>query len=681
MDPQPAYRIAISATFTAEPVESVVAFWGRRLSARFETQFAPYNQPLQTLLDPTSVFAANRHGMNVLLLRMSDLGGEQLEANLKQTASAIRECAAHSGVPLLVVVCPSLEGRGEGELELAGMLEGATGVQVMGAGEMARLYPVANPHSEEGERLGRIPYTELYFAALGTAIVRRAHALASRPYKVIALDCDNTLWSGICGEDGPGGVTLDEPRRALQQFMAEQREQGMLLTLASKNNEADVVETFEQHAGMPLQLRHFAGRRLNWDSKASSLRGLAEELSLGLDSFIFVDDNPKECAEVEDNLPEVLALALPENADGIQHFLEHVWAFDHPLVTEEDRNRSAYYTQSQEFGRELRRAESLEHFIETLELRVDIRPLAAESAARAAQLTQRTNQFNFTTIRRTEAEIAKAGECFTVHARDRFGDYGLVGVIVLNAAGGVLDLDTFLLSCRALGRGVEHRMLAWVGGEAARRGAEAVRIRCARTAKNQPAREFLDEIGVEPDELAAPARLTEVRWKAPKAAGRAGGEAKADATAGSGRRQVDYSRIATALSSAEQILEAMRAETAAHADAGLTETERQLAGIWSGLLNQPAIRATDNFFDLGGHSLLAVLLAMRVRETFGIELPVADVYSASLTLAGLASRIDAYRAGETSPSDYDALLAEIEGMPEEEVRRLLAEEDPGTVLS
>ncbi len=684
------FRFAVSATFTAEPIQATVAFWGRRLNSDFEIRFAPYNQPLQTILDPTSVFATNQHGVNVLLLRIEDFGeaGPQLEANLQQLASVIRESPAHLHAPLIVVVCPASPGAHstaqESAAHLAARLEDAAGVQILRAEEIARLYPVDALHSPEGERLGRIPYTEIYFCALGTAVVRLAHSLVAPTYKVIALDCDNTLWQGICGEDGPAGVVLDAPRSALQRFMADQREQGMLLVLASKNNEPDVAETFEQHPEMPLQLRHFAGWRLNWDPKASSLSALADELSLGLDSFIFVDDNPKECAEVEDSLPEVLALALPANPVEIPQFLQHVWAFDHPAVTEEDRNRNAYYAQAQQFGRELKQSASLTHFMESLDLQVNFEPITEGRLARAAQLTQRTNQFNFTGARRTEAEIQscldKDGcQGLTVYVTDRFGDYGLVGVILYRINAGMLDVDSLLLSCRALGRGVEHRMLAHLGELAVKQGAGGVRLNFVPAKRNQPARQFLEEIGFDL-ETQAPLdarELTRLEWK--PGAQPVAKPPSAPRPEAAHRRFVEFSTIARDLATPVQILDAMRRESGNAASLETASIEQRLAAIWADLLQRPSVKSNDNFFDLGGHSLLAVLLVMRVRETFGVELPIGDVYSASLTLGELARKIEAYQTGEVSPAEYDALLAEIEGLSDEEVQRLLAEEDPGTV--
>lgn len=701
------FRFAISASFTAEPIQPVIEFWGRRLNSAFEVRFAPYNQPLQTLLDPYSVFADNQHGSNVLLLRLEDLGeAESLEAHTGELVQVIRDAAGRFSVPLVVCLCPSSPayladpGRARAGREvcsrMAGSLNDAPGIQFITAGQMDRQYPVAVKHDPEAERLGRIPYTEIAFCAIGTVLVRHAHALFATPHKVIALDCDNTLWQGICGEDGPSGISLDPPRRALQEFMLEQREAGMLLVLNSKNNPQDVLDTFAANPQMPLQLRHFVGWRLNWDSKADNLISLAAELSLGVDSFLFVDDSPKECAEVAGRLPEVVALPLPEDIGCVPEFLKHVWAFDHPVVTEEDRNRNAYYTQSQEFGREIRSATNLEQFVEGLQLQVVITPLERERLSRVAQLSQRTNQFNFTTIRRTEAEIdalltAGGYECFTVQVQDRFGSYGLVGVVIFHAAGGALDIDTFLLSCRVLGRGVEHRMLAWLGDEAQRRDLAAVTARLAVTKKNAPARQFLHSIGKDV-EIASegefryrfdPQRLRGLQWSASTSVEAPKAEPKAAPP--SSRRFVDYAGIANQLTTAARILEAMRHESeAAHAHAGrepMTELETQLAAIWSDLLKHPVVASSDNFFDLGGHSLLAVLLIARVREAFGVELTIDDVYSATLTLGELARKVETYQLSRLNPEEYQALLAEIEGLSDEEVQALLAKEDPGVIQS
>jgi FkbH-like protein len=689
-----AFCFSVAASFTAEPIEPVFRFWGAQLNAPVTIRFAPFNQLIQTLLDPASVFAANAHGVNVLLARLEDLGLDPARAaeNTAQLADAVRGAHARFGVPLIFCFCPPspavastlarLWHSVSARMEAA--LEGVPGVQYLSADRIARLYPVDRVYDPDADRLGKIPYTELYFIALGTAIVRVAHSLSAPPYKVIALDCDNTLWSGIAGEDGPTGVSLDPARHALHEFMLEQRDDGMLLCLASKNNEADVIETFDLNPEFPLQLRHFTSWRLNWDSKAENLESLADELSLGLDSFIFVDDNPRECAEVEDAVPEVLTLALPENANEIPHFLDHVWAFDHPVVTEEDRNRNAYYTQTRQFGREMRGAGDLQKFIGGLALEVRFAPVSPDTLPRAAQMTQRTNQFNFTAVRRTEPDLRAllrdGYECFTVDVSDRFGVYGIVGLLIWREAENTLEVDTFLLSCRALGRGVEHRMLAFLAGRALERGLRTVRVRAVPTGKNQPARQFIRDVAASFEQRGGPgfrydlpaAEFRDLQWRA---ASRPAAAPVAKPLRSEARRFVEYAHIARSLSTPARIVAAMRLPAASGAHAiRMTAAERRLAAIWSDLLRKPDIRPADNFYDLGGHSLLAVLLTLRVREEFGIELPIDDVYSAGLTLAELARKVETYQFARVSPEEYCALLAEIENMSGDEVLAALARE-------
>ncbi len=697
--PSPPFCFAISASFTAEPIRPFIQFWGKRLNSVFEVRFAPYHQLSQTLLDPGSVFGTNQHGLNVLLVRFEDLGQPpQIEAHTHELIHLIRDSATRFSVPVLVCLCPAslhfLADSDHSRLtrDLCSLMEGSLddlpGVQFLSPEQVHHLYPVEAPHDPEAERLARIPYTELYFCALGTNLVRQAHSLFTPPYKVVALDCDNTLWQGICGEDGPAGIVVDPPRRFLQEFMLDRRDEGMLLVMNSKNNEQDVLDTFAANPQMPLQLRHFVASRLNWEPKSANLASLSAELSLGLDSFIFVDDNPKECAEMAENAPEVLTLQLPARIEYIPGFLKHVWAFDHPVVTEEDRQRSAYYTQAQEFGREVKRATNIEEFVAGLRLDVTFSPLAQERLSRASQLTQRTNQFNFTTIRRSESDLQglldnDGYECATVQVADRFGSYGLVGLLLFHPVHSALEVDTFLLSCRVLGRGVEHRMLAWLGEQALVRGLKTVTVPLVVTSKNKPAQQFLNSL-VEGAEQAdsvyrfSAERIRDLQWTPATSVEVPKQPVKLSAAASS-RRLVDYACIADELATPSQILKAVRRDGQAGlalSDRGaMTVIEQQLAAIWTDLLKFPEIAASDNFFDLGGHSLLAVLLIGRVREAFGVELPIDDVYSATLTLGELARKIETYQLSQANPEEYEALLAEIEGLSDEEVQALLSEED------
>jgi FkbH-like protein len=701
LHPAQPYTIAVAASFTAEPLEPILAFWGRRLGAAFGTVFAPYDQILQTLLDPGSVFASNRRGVNVILLRAADLAriegddrrrSEAAAANARQIAETVRTAIPRFQAPLIFLLCPSAGGPSVAEAEeiLRELLAQLPGVHFFHYRDILALYPPAEVYDPRAAEIAQIPYTEEMFAALATVIARRAHALSMPPYKVIAVDLDNTLWRGICGEDGPAGVVLDPPRRRLHEFLLAQREAGMLLAIASKNNFSDVLETFHAHPEFPLRLEHFAAWRIDWNPKSVNLSSLASELNLGLDSFIFLDDNPKECAEVSSSCPGVLSLALPADISELPAFLDHVWAFDHPAVTEEDRRRSEMLAQSLEFSRAAQAAASLEEFLATLDLRVEVQPLDPERIPRAAQLTQRTNQFNTTTIRRTEAEIAALAQTpgvriFTAEVSDRFGEYGLTGLVIVFTRLNELYVDSFLLSCRVLGRGVEHRILARLAELALDEGIYTVTVPLTPTARNAPARAFLESIRygeVHEDNggfvFRFPAvELQTLRWSpSPESTALPQPAAAPQAAV---RSFTGYAEIAASLRTPAQILAAVRREAAAvqapaSSAAFSTETEEKLARIWAELLQKPVTHSEANFFDLGGHSLLAVLLLMRIKEEFGVELAVDEVYSGSLTLGSLAAIVDARRLGAADPEEYQALLAEIASLSDEEVRALLERE-------
>jgi len=663
--------IAISATFTAEAIQPGLEFWARELGLDYEIKFAGYNQLFQQLLDPAGLYARNRGGFNVGLLRFEDWlrdgGAAGLEERARRLAEAIRTAAASFSAPLILAICPPTP-KHEATVEKAERLVRE------GAADLAPVYlvapePVTDRHDPHADELGHVPYTPVFFVALATAIARKIHAIARPPFKVIALDCDDTLWAGICGEDGPRGVVVDAPRRALQEFMAERRRAGMLLALASKNNEEDVTETFRAHPEMPLRLEQFVARRVNWEPKSANLASIARELGLGLDSFILVDDDPKECTEAQAGCPEALALPLPARAEEIPEFLKHVWAFDRARVTEEDRKRPELYAQQAERAKAERASASLEEFLASLQLEVGINPMEPAQLARVAQLTQRTNQMNTSCIRRSEAEIqallaSGEAECLTVDVKDRFGSYGLTGAILFRSAGGTLVADTFLLSCRVLGRGVEHRMVARLGEIAKERGLARVEIPFVAGQRNRPAALFLESlggVGPVPD--------------APKP--EVGRPRKAMACPTS----IDYVKIATELRDPATILERIRMAALRPAPAGCplgpaparTPLEHELAELWAGLLNLPVVGVHDNFFELGGHSLLAVQLLARVRHIYGVELSLEVVYSGEFTVAELAKAVE-LKEIEQAGGDYRELLQEMEELSDEEVRALLAEE-------
>jgi len=511
------YSVRIASTFRGELVEKPLRAWMKTLCLPGTITSLPYSQVFQHVLDG-SLIHSNASGWNVILVRLEDWedrargsSGDELivsalDATLREFCEALRSAAACSEVPFIVCVCPCspafVERGGRDRLEelerrfLAG-LDSIADVFPVGSLELLKTYPVASYYDAYGDRNAQMPYTNAFFAALATMIARRIYACTRPPRKAIALDCDQTLWKGICGEDGLDGIEIDPPRRALQEFMVSQHAAGMLLCLCSKNNEADVTEVFDRRAGMVLTSGHIAARRINWEPKSQNLRSLASELNIGLDAFVLIDDNPAECAEVATNCPEVLTIPLPSNPESIAQFLRHLWALDHVKITEEDRRRPAAYLENAQREETRKRSLSLEDFLRSLDLRVSIDRAAAEDYERLSQLSWRTNQFNATMARRRAADftiMSRSGfECLSVKASDRFGDYGIVGALAFRVSPDAILVDTFLLSCRALGKGIEGAMLERLMAAARTAAVSFVDIPFIETNKNVPALRFLRE--------------------------------------------------------------------------------------------------------------------------------------------------------------------------------------------
>jgi len=659
--------IAITATFTAEPLQDSLDFWMSELELPYAVEFAPYNQVFQQLLDASSMLAKNETGINVVLVRFEDWAKSESEAimqgeiyrNVQSFVSALKAAIKHT--TYMVCICPTSSANRHWENFLALLLERHGNLYVLKSSDLCKNYPVSQIEDSHANEIGHIPYTTTFFTALGTMIARKIHAFKRSPYKVIVLDCDGTLWQGVCAEDGPLGINIDPPHQTLQTFMVAQQSAGRLLCLCSKNQEADVWAVFEQRADMYLKREHLVSWRINWQPKSANLKSLAAELNLGLSSFIFVDDNPVECAEVQAHCPSVTTIQLPSDSNQIPHFLDHIWAFDQLKITAEDQQRTQYYQQNLERDRWHQDALTLADFLAGLELEIKISAMTTSQLNRVSQLTIRTNQFNLTTIRRTEAEIQQlcesgSFESLVVEVKDRFGDYGLVGVILFEPITNAIRVDTFLLSCRALGRGVEHKMFAQLGKIAQERHLEQIEILYIPTKKNQPALDFLESIGSQfkhPQgwQFNLPAGLvSELTYSPPVAEISPSSQKSPTVVEENSETEIQsqstlFNRIATELSDAEHILKRIKSQnrqsqkTTRTYVAPRTTEEELLANIWADVLGLKRVGIHDNFFQLGGHSLIGTQVMSRIRDTFAVDLPLHRLFELP-TIAQLSTRLN-----------------------------------------
>lgn len=511
-------KIAIAANFLTTPLRAAFALWLERLRVTSTPEFAPYDSVIQQLLDRNG--PVSRADLAIILIRLEnwcrqgraispEMARRNVDIFLKSVESAVKQ---QPGAVFLIITCPPSpavrldDALAAADRRLAAELEAIPNVDFVGVSDLSRYYPVADYHGYfirgTGYEQDELHYSELCYATLSTMMARRISAHFAAPRKVIVVDCDNTLWSGVCGEQGPLGVTVGSGHRSLQQALLEQRERGRLLCVCSKNNEPDALAVFEHNPKMLLRREHFSAVRANWMPKVDNLRSLASELGLGLDAFIFVDDDPFECEAVATVFPEVrtVRMACADEME-VERTLLQVWELDKTSMTAEDGQRVAYYRQESERN-SLHAALSLDEFLEQLDLKVMISELGKDGISRAVQLTQRVNQFNLNGIRRTTGEInARLGTatCLMVSASDRFGDYGVIGLIIYASFEHALRVETLVLSCRALGRGVEQRLAAHLADAAQASGLSQIEFEFLPTPKNAPIREFLANAGARHD--------------------------------------------------------------------------------------------------------------------------------------------------------------------------------------
>jgi FkbH-like protein len=348
--------------------------------------------------------------------------------------------------------------------------------------------------------LARAPLSAEALPVLARVQSAFVQASLGRQRKCLVLDLDNTLWGGLIGEDGIAGIQLGHtyPGNAFRHFhevVLQLHRRGVLLAINSKNNQADVEEVFRTHPDMVLRKEHFAATRINWRAKHENMVEIANELNIGLESLVFFDDNPAERALMRQALPQVLTLDVPSNPPKYEQVLLESRAFDRLSFTREDRRRGEIYREQAARGQLKQAATSLQDFLSSLKLEISICPVDQFAFPRVLDLINKTNQFNLTTRRHSAGQLTQmiadpACDAFYLRVGDRFGDNGIVGVAILQLKNGTAYIDTFLLSCRVIGRTVETAFLSFLIDWVKTRGATAIEGEFIPTTKNAPAVEF-----------------------------------------------------------------------------------------------------------------------------------------------------------------------------------------------
>jgi FkbH-like protein len=353
--------------------------------------------------------------------------------------------------------------------------------------------------------LYQMPYTKNFISELAGELNSCIRFLNTQEKKAIFIDCDNTLWKGILGEDGLDGIQCNKNAQGVlffhfQEFLLEKKKEGFILGLCSKNNEQDVKEAFEQ-LNMPLKWNDFVIKKVNWQNKAENLKEAAKELNIGTDSFIFIDDNDFELKSVNSMLPEIYTVKLTTNYDEFLQLCDD-YCFKRKRLTKEDLEKNEQYFAEQQRNSIKESVQSFEEYVESLAIKLDITINNSGDITRLSQLTEKTNQFNFNkeafSIPQLEKFMSEGNLVFGLRVSDKFGDYGLVGLILMEVRGEKAIMRNFLMSCRALGRLIETDFYNYVINELRGRGIELSEVLFKETPKNIPARTFFEGLEIRP---------------------------------------------------------------------------------------------------------------------------------------------------------------------------------------
>lgn len=345
--------------------------------------------------------------------------------------------------------------------------------------------------------LYQMPYSKAIISKWSDKLINQIKFHNRAEKKVIVLDCDNTLWGGVLGEEGKTNIVCDLNADGIvynqfQKFLKSRKDVGFLLTLCSKNDHQAVKEAFRDN-NFPLKWEDFITTRVNWEHKYKNIQSIADELNVGLDSFIFIDDSDFEAQSVKTLLPEVSVLNFRNEYEHFKNLIENEF-FTKKLVLDADKNKTDQYKAQQSRSTQLSNYDSLQSYIESLNIQIDVRVNDRKDLQRLSQLTEKTNQFNFNKQHYAPNElddlINNGHKLYSLQVADKYGDYGTVGLIIMTIEDENATIENFILSCRALGRNIENKFFDHVLNDIKKTKIKLKEVKFLKTKRNTPAEKF-----------------------------------------------------------------------------------------------------------------------------------------------------------------------------------------------
>ncbi len=501
LEPLTPFRLAVLSNSTIDMLVPALVASGARHGIALEVIKPSYDQVAQEALTPDSKVNSSKPDAvlfaldyRALPLRLSPGDAEAASAGvqgaigyLEALRNGIKACSSAACIfqtfaPPVEALFGSLDRALPGtwrnliegvNRELAGFTF-ASGDVLLDVAALAETVGLADWHNTELWNLGKFSFSDEFIPLYGDHVARTVAAIRGKSRKALILDLDNTVWGGVIGDDGLEGIQIaqgdarGEAHLAVQRLALDLRQRGIVLAVSSKNTDEVAREPFEKHPEMLLKLDHIAVFQANWNDKATNIQAIAEELVLGLDAMVFLDDNPVERGLVRRLLPQVAVPELPEDPAYYARTLAAAGYFEATAFASEDLKRAGFYQDNAKRASLQKQVGGVDAYLASLDMTITFQPFDATGRARIVQLINKSNQYNLTTRRYTDPEVAEAEldpEVFTLQVRlkDIFGDNGMISVVICRPGdAGMWEVDTWLMSCRVLGRRVEHMVLGGI---------------------------------------------------------------------------------------------------------------------------------------------------------------------------------------------------------------------------
>ncbi len=637
------YKILLIGAFSTVGIQESLFKWAEKLALPYIVESLPESVIDLELIDEKSLFN-NNTGINIVLVRAVDYSScEKIDSFIENLKISASYCLAK----IIVCVCPSYENEFLSKIDLIVLIKNAiknySNIIFLDLSKKLTKEEPSRIYDAFSEQEAKLPYTEYFDIGFSLMLLKKIYGVIHNNYKVLVVDCDNTLWTGVCAENQINEISLSDANIFLQKKLISLHKKGFITIVCSKNTEVDVRNVFKSHPDMLISEKHVTAWKVNWMPKHENIKSIASTLNLPLSSFIFIDDNLIECHEVELFLPEVLTINYVNEYRSLKRLLNNLWAFEKTIVSKQSSNRAIWYKNHLEREKIKDRSPSLKEFIDSLDLEIKIGRAELEDINRISELSYRVTQFNFSNRSYSEntikAILLNESGAIKVDLSDKYGSYGTVGGIIIEQKEDHLFVVALFLSCRALNRGVEYEMVKFLGKLANSLNLQYIIFEFRETCRNLPAKQFLDFLSESSE------KETESNFFYKISTDRANNikfspdvfkneilqdkrEKKTDKNICQINPQ-EIKALSGMTSSWDSAYSFMKnASYSKESNNQKLITSALLKKIWADVLDLDCENIEDNanFFELGGTSLLALRLLSKIHANFSIELKLYKIF-------------------------------------------------------